>query len=463
MHMSPLGRDPRPARMVIAALVAFVLTAVRPAVAPGATLRAQAANDSTPVQKRTAQIVEMLNGAPLDLDTMFTSTFLSQVPAARLQAAVAQMTAQTGSVVSIATLAAPVVGDANSARFRFTTSKNFAIPVTIHVAAAPPNRIDGILFGAPTPLAANLDAVAASLRALHGHVSFMVSRVDNGSLVPLAEADSARALGIGSAFKLYILAELVREVAAGERRWTDLVTLDSARRSLPSGVTQAWPAGAPVTLQTLATLMISQSDNTAADALLHALGRERVERIQARVGTVTPARNMPFLSTREMFVLKSPAGAALMAQFKTGDVAARRVVLAEADHVPQADVNPDFSAGPVAIDSIEWFASAADLSRAMLWLRDHTGTAMTAPARAILAVNPGLNLSGGEWTYVGYKGGSEPGVLDLTLLLWHRSGAWYIVSATWNDPARVVDEATLIGLVQRAVDLVGAGSAAGGH
>ncbi|HEY5219416.1 MAG TPA: Cpe/LpqF family protein, partial [Gemmatimonadaceae bacterium] len=115
--------------MVIAALVAFVLTAVRPAVAPGATLRAQAANDSTPVQKRTAQIVEMLNGAPLDLDTMFTSTFLSQVPAARLQAAVAQMTAQTGSVVSIATLAAPVVGDANSARFRFTTSKNFAIPV----------------------------------------------------------------------------------------------------------------------------------------------------------------------------------------------------------------------------------------------------------------------------------------------------------------------------------------------
>ncbi|HEY5219044.1 MAG TPA: hypothetical protein VIJ16_04505, partial [Gemmatimonadaceae bacterium] len=89
--------------------------------------------------------------------------------------------------------------------------------------------------------------------------------------------------------------------------------------------------------------------------------------------------------------------------------------------------------------------------------------AMTAPARAILAVNPGLNLSGGEWTYVGYKGGSEPGVLDLTLLLWHRSGAWYIVSATWNDPARVVDEATLIGLVQRAVDLVGAGSAAGGH
>ncbi len=45
-------------------------------------------------------------------------------------------------------------------------------------------------------------------------------------------------------------------------------------------------------------------------------------------------------------------------------------------------------------------------------------------------------------------------MLDLTLLLRHRSGTWYVVSAAWNDPKAAVDEATLVGIVQRAVELL---------
>ena len=71
------------------------------------------------------------------------------------------------------------------------------------------------------------------------------------------------ALGIGSAFKLYVLAELVRAVNDGERQWADVVALDSDVMSGPSGVLQGWPTGTPMTLQTLATLMIYISDNTA--------------------------------------------------------------------------------------------------------------------------------------------------------------------------------------------------------
>ena len=83
--------------------------------------------------------------------------------------------------------------------------------------------------------------------------------------------------------------------------------LDSALRSLPSGVLQSWPAGTPMTVESLAILMISQSDNTAADRLLHLLGRERVESRTRVAGNTHVARNTPFLTTREMFALKTPA------------------------------------------------------------------------------------------------------------------------------------------------------------
>ena len=39
---------------------------------------------------------------------------------------------------------------------------------------------------------------------------------------------------------------------------------------------QDWPKGAPVTLHTLATLMISISDNTATDQLIAIVGRDAI-------------------------------------------------------------------------------------------------------------------------------------------------------------------------------------------
>src|SRR3546814_20739954 len=62
---------------------------------------------------------------------------------------------------------------------------------------------------------------------------------------------------------------------------------------------------------------------------------------------------------------------------------------------------------------IEWYASPADLARVMDWLRRHTETGPAAEARRILGLNPGIPAdAASHWAYVGYKGGSEPGVLD---------------------------------------------------
>jgi hypothetical protein len=76
------------------------------------------------------------------------------------------------------------------------------------------------------------------------------------------------------------------------------------------------------------------------------------------------------------------------------------------------------------------------------------------PVLDILAVNPGVDINPKQWTYAGYKGGSEPGVINMTYLLRHNSGDWYALSASWMNPTGSVDEATFAGFVQRAIQLL---------
>ncbi len=91
---------------------------------------------------------------------------------------------------------------------------------------------------------------------------------------------------------------------------------------------------------------------------------------------------------------------------------------------------------------VEWFASPADLVRTMDWIRRNTENGPGAEARRILAMNPGVGpATASAWGYVGYKGGSEPGVISMSFLLQARDGHWYALSAGWNNAAAVVDEA----------------------
>src|SRR3546814_10052889 len=90
----------------------------------------------------------------------------------------------------------------------------------------------------------------------------------------------------------------------------------------------------------------------------------------------------------------------------------------------------------------------------MDWLRRHTETVPAPEARRILGLNPGIPAdAASHWAYVGYKGGSEPGVLDMTLLLHAKSGGWYALSGTWNNPDAALAEGRLIGLMSRAATL----------
>src|SRR5439155_8727945 len=110
---------------------------------------------------------------------------------------------------------------------------------------------------------------------------------------PLLAAAPDEPLAIGSSFELWVLAELAREVESGKRKLDDVVLLCEDALSHPSGFFYTWSAGAPVTLHTLASLMISQSDNTATDMLVRMLGREPIESVFAEIGHAHAAQNVP--------------------------------------------------------------------------------------------------------------------------------------------------------------------------
>jgi hypothetical protein len=220
--------------------------------------------------------------------------------------------------------------------------------------------------------------------------------------------------------------------------------------SLPSGITQNWPAGSPVTLQTLATLMISISDNTATDTLVTLEG-SKLDAFAAQTGTPGLA---PIVTTRQMFALKTPANADLAAQWASqlAPSARRRLLETNAVRLATTPVDPlMFSGKPVAIDTLEWFASPAQTAAMLDWLRTQGGTT----ALSLLAVNPGIDpTTRGKFDYVGFKGGSEPGVITLAYLVKRKDERWLTVVGAWNRGDAGVEEAKFVQLMTRALALV---------
>jgi beta-lactamase class A len=199
--------------------------------------------------------------------------------------------------------------------------------------------------------------------------------------------------------------------------------------------------------------MISVSDNGATDLLLNALGRKKVEAMQRKLAIADPSLNRPFLSTMEFFKLK--AAAPLRDRWIGANERGRRAMLAEVNRAPSTELAALFRAGnPVAPDRVEWFLSPLDLARTMDWLRRNTESGPAADARRILALNPGIPPQlAARYGYVGYKGGSEPGVMNMTLLLQSKAGGWRVLTASWLNTQARVDEGRFAMLVSRAAEL----------
>lgn len=421
---------------------------------PGLAQTAPPAPAAAPVQAarefrdRVNQLPDLLQGKG-DYDAAFSDAFRAQVPKAKFDAVRQQIAAAAGPYSDLQKLDAKTPWSGT-----LTVEYRDAIAtMAIAVDPAGDHRITGLLVQGLTAREATLDAVEAALKGLHGRTGYALARLGDGAPQLLRQHHADQAFAIGSEFKLVILAELIRATNAGERRWDELVTLDGSE--LPGGGYTAKPAGTKVSLRELATQMISISDNSATDILLETLGRDKVEAMLPVVGIADPARNRPFLGTAEVFKLKTIP--ALRDRYIAANEAGRRGLLAgEVAATPLSKVDVGlFSAGkPLSIDTLEWFETPADLVRVMDWIRRNTEGPKGADARAVLSKNPGIPpLGARKWQYVGYKGGSEPGVMAMTLLLQGKDGSWQVLSASWNDTTQDIEQGRFAGLVGKAAEL----------
>jgi hypothetical protein len=198
--------------------------------------------------------------------------------------------------------------------------------------------------------------------------------------------------------------------------------------------------------------MIAVSDNGATDTLIHLLGREPIEARIRAAGHSDPSRNTPLLTTVEAFALKGNNFADLRPSFvKADDEAQRKLIETNRDRLVLTNVDGvSFTAGPRFIDSLEWFASPNDIARLMIDLRARK----SKPLFAAMAINNGVGPAAADWNYLGYKGGSENGVVSMTLLGERKSdGKWRVVTVSWNNAEANVDSGQMVGFATRLLAL----------
>ena len=372
----------------------------------------------------------------------FTPGFLERRPPARV---VATLPALAGHLGGMTVREVTTLSDEQVILHGVAGPQPFALTVATDPASG---RIEHLDVGADIGrVPGSMDEAVTLARGMAPRSQLLVAALEEGRCRPLVVHNEAEPLAIASTFKLYLLLALADRIAAGEASWQDELAVRDDWKSLPSGVTQDDPAGTRLPLRVLADRMIAISDNTASDHLLYHLGREAVEGAVARSGHADPARNVPFLGTRELFWLKMAVPPAEAAAWATMTAAERRVYLdGIAGRIPTEGT--DFTDWKTArhVDTIEWFAGAADLCRlaGALWRRAQDPRA--AALLEVLSQNGGLNtVSRRAWPYVGFKGGSEPGVASAVWLLRRADGRWFVVVLGLNGNAEI-DEGALMGL-----------------
>ena len=343
----------------------------------------------------------------------FAPSFLAQVPLQQVQSILTSLKTGLGTYERV---------ESSGNDYQLVYEKGI-IPAKISLNAK--GQIVGLRFLPVRAQFKSLDDAIAQFKQLPGKVSLLIVE-DNVKKIGLNETTP---LAVGSAFKLAVLAALKAQIESGQHRWDDVIALQERQKSLPSGFLQAWADGSLLTVQSLAALMISQSDNTATDHLIHLVGRNKIEPLAPR--------NHPFLTTREAFILKAQTNRELLQRYRAANLAARRALLDEIAQRPLPGVE-EFLADPVALD-IEWFLTPEELCSLMNQVKD----------LPLMSINPGISSSQ-DWARVAFKGGSEPGVMNLTTALQAKNGKQYCVVATWNHN-KALDETRFLSLYESTI------------
>ena len=428
--------------------------------APEAT-QAASYDTKSPVGVHAAWVLDVLNNREGKVDDAeikehFSAQTLQLLPAEQLRSVFVSLGASfTPLTVS------DVTGEKSDQVALLLESGNPAHKGTklVMLAAVEPNNPAGKLimlqFKPPSTPADQLAKSWKELKGLMGtaaaHTILSVSEIDpaSGACSPMYSHKSSQSMPLGSSFKLYVLAATADLVQAGKLAWDKKYPIKDALKSLPSGSMQNQPAGKMFSIQEYANAMISVSDNTATDHLMDIVGRATIEGMLDSTGN-GQRHAKPFLTTQEMFKLKVGPKATRDA-YAAGDVSKRRALLKTLASKPLPTLKETLTAlkSPRNIRDIEWFASAKDMCGLHAHIVQNASKPAYAGALEAMSINSGgLKLDKEAWPYVGFKGGSEPGVLYLSYLVRHKDGRWLSVNLGMADEQKAVDESKIPAIVQ---------------
>jgi|AntRauTorckE6833_2_1112554.scaffolds.fasta_scaffold01451_9 beta-lactamase class A len=334
-----------------------------------------------------------------NIEELFTDSFLQQVPAANIEQILSSYSSQLGELKEV-----EQTQDGYSLIF-----ENGSAPSQITLNDQ--GKVAGLWFGRISLSQDNFEKILNDFKELEGEVSVYVAKNNQKELLTYNEDKS---LAVASSFKLYVLKVLYEEIETTEKTWEDIIKLKEKNMTLPSGILQNWSIDTPLTVKTLANLMISLSDNTATDHLIDYVGRKEIEKL-------LDEKNKPFLKASEMFKLKYGIDDDRVNEFLNSKTESKRDILANLNDVTVG--RNDISGSPRLINSIEWFFTTEELAKTIYDLKDASE----------LRINPGL-ASKDDWYLVGYKGGSEVGVIQFTHILQKNPNSdIYTVSVTANN------------------------------
>lgn len=307
------------------------------------------------------------------------------------------------------------------------------------------NLIAGLLFkGEKTEIIQfkSTQEILKELKSFDGLMSALI--INEGNKVLDFKAGETHALG--SVFKLYVLAALSERVEKGELKWEATYPIKESLKSLPSGVMQNYPKGRLISLKEYASKMISISDNTATDHLIEIVGRKYIEDFISREGLISQKSHyIPFLKTKEMFAARAFFTKQDYQKFAKANRAKKLKMLQKINQAPQKIMSSLKSWDrPRHIADVEWYATPQEVCRLKFWLQKRPGTII----KETLALNAPFAQENASFMYSGYKGGSEPGVLEMAYLLKKNDNSWSCFFLGQNNATENINQSRFFQMAQ---------------
>ena len=403
------------------------------AAAPGTT-----SGEEAPLDTRVAWLAELFNLGALeesDYQATFTQEFIDAVPYPDFLPIVQQISA-VGQGWSVGEFESR---EGNEATVLLESADGQSVRALISIEGDVPHRISGLLLqpGEPPTLEDPPEDLESAVTRLDGMgaLELTVMEVEGGQCEPITTVGSGEPVPVASAIKLFVLAAVADAVEAGEFDWDTDITIQEDLKSVPTGVLQKEEEGVTFSVREVAETMIAFSDNTGTDHLIDLVGREAVEQALIDHGMEDPGRNIPFMNTMELTALKLGPASGLATQWIDADEAGRRSILEQISDITPADIPLAEFGEPKHPDSIEWFATPADMCRVLVDLWE-----MGEPVTQILTINPGLPDEAAAFESIAFKGGSEPGVVSMNWLVERTDGRQFVIAGSLVDPEQPLDE-----------------------